>query len=276
MNKNISLFLLVYVFSTAVNAEDATTQTQPTENKPETITIVADTWCPYNCNPKSPHPGFMVDVVKQAFAKHNIEIEYSIIPWTRAIDETRKGMHTAIIGASAGDAPDFILPNIEQGFMQNHFYVKKGNPWRYTGINSLQTITLGLVADYSYNDEIDGYIAKYKLDPKHIEMTSGDEALGINLSKISRDKIGGTIEAKYVVDYYLSQHNMQDKIEDAGVLPPSDKDKLYIAFSPKDKKLAQKYADILSEETSKMRVSGELEKIMDIYGLDDWGKNPKK
>ncbi len=276
MKNSFTLFLSLCVFSVSANAENGATQTQITSDNPESIDIVADTWCPYNCNPKSPHPGFMVDIAKKAFARHNISVNYIVLPWTIAIDETRKGKHTAIVGASIDDAPDFIYPSINQGFMQNYFYVKKGNSWRYAGTDSLKKVVLGAIAGYSYNDEVDAYVSKYKLNPTYIEMMSGDNALGINLSKLVRGKIGATIESKYVMDYYLLQNNMQDKIEDAGVLPASDKDKLYISFSPKDKKLAQKYADILSEETSKMRASGELEKILDTYGLDDWESNPKK
>ena len=266
--KLVILVFCFFLFSSEMHAtaSEVTTGSSP-DTKKEIITIVADTWCPYNCNPKSPHPGFMVDIAKKAFAKHNIEVEYSIVPWTRAIEETRKGMHSAIVGASDGDAPDFIYPSIHQGFMRNHFYVKKGNTWKYDGIKSLGYIVLGLIADYSYNDEIDKYISKYKLDPNRIEMMSGDKALEINLSKIKRGKIGGTIEAKYVMEYYLSQNNLSDQYVEAGELPASDRDRLHIAFSPKNKKLSQKYANILSEETKKMRESGELQKILDIDGL---------
>ena len=100
----------------------------------------------------------------------------------------------------------------------------------------------------------------------------GDNALGINLSKISRGRIGGTIEAKYVFEYYVSINNMKNDFEEAGSLPPSEKDNLYIAFSPANKFLAQKYADIISTETKKMRENGELQKILDTYGLKDWEK----
>ncbi len=269
MQKNLLSFLGLCLFSYPAHAVFKQPDNPPAK---ETITIVADTWCPYNCNPKSPHRGFLVDLITTAFAKHNIDVNYSVMPWADAIAETRKGLHTAIIGAAMGDAPDFIFPTINQAFMQNHFYVKKGNPWRYDGIKSLNGIVLGLIVGYSYNDEIDSYIEKYKFDTNHIEMMAGDEALGINLSKIVRGKIGATLEAKYVVDYYLSLHNMKDDIDDAGQLPPSDKNNLYMAFGPTNKKLAQKYADIISDETKKMRASGELEKIMDVYGLDDWEK----
>lgn len=266
MLKKFIFFILFFLFPIIVNAQEG--------NPPpkETITIIADTWCPYNCNPKSPHPGFIVDIAKAAFAKHNIDVNYSILPWTQAIEESRKGKYTGIIGAAINDAPDFIFPVAAQGYTENHFYVKKGNQWKYNGINSLKSIILGAIADYSYSDELDDYIKKYKLDPSHMQMMSGDDALGINLSKLARGKIGATVESNYVMNYYLSQHNMKDQVDDAGSLPPSDKNKLYIAFSPKDKKLAQKYADILSVETANMRTNGELKKILDIYGLTDWEK----
>ncbi len=269
MQKIIIFFIFICTFSISY-AEDKI------ENKKETITIVADTWCPYNCNPKSPHKGFMVDIAKQAFAKHDIEVIYSVVPWTRAIEETRKGLHTAIIGSAHGDAPDFIFPDVPQGFLQNHFYVKKAGKWRYDGINSLKNIILGIIADYSYNDELDNYIKKYKLDPNKISMMSGDDALGINLSKLKRDKINAIIEAQYVMDYYLSMNNMKNDVEDVGILPPSKEDFLYIAFSPKDKKLARKYAAILTDETKNMRASGQLKKIMATYGLEDWEKPTEK
>lgn len=272
MNKPACLFLSILLFSLNANAEDSPSP----DSKKEVVTVIADTWCPYNCNPKSPNQGFMVDIVKHAFAKHNIDVEYSTMSWDQAIAETRKGMHTAIIGASSEDAPDFIFPTVSQGFMKNHLYIKSGNPWRYNGVDSLKKVVLGAIDGYSYNEEIDGYIKKYKLDPTYVELMSGDDALAINVSKLMRGKIGVTIESNYVMNYYLSQNHLQNKVDDISSLPPSNRDNLYIAFSPKDKALSKKYADIISDETQKMRASGELQKIMDNYGLDDWETAPKK
>lgn len=212
----------------------------------------------------------MVDIAKKAFAKHNIEVEYKIIPWARAITETRKGLHTAIVGAAVGDAPDFIFPDAEQGFVSNYFYVNKGNKWRYSGVKSLKEISLGVIADYSYNEEIDDYIKQYNKYPEYIQIMAGDNALAINLSKLKRNKIGATLESRYVMEYYLSQNNMKNLFEPAGMLELSEEDKLYVAFSPKDKRKAKKYADILTKETVNMRKSGELQEIMDIYGIVDW------
>lgn len=238
----------------------------------ETITLAADSWCPYNCSPVYPPAGFMVDIANKAFEKHGIKIEYKTTPWDRAISDSRKGIYHGIIGASKKDAPDFIFPANPQGWMNVAFYVKKGNEWKYDGIKSLREISLGVVKDYSYGDEIDPYITQYNLNPSFVQPMAGDNALEINLSKLSRGKIGAVVEAKYVVDYYYSQHKKLEKPEEAGALAPSEANNLYIAFSPKDKVLAQKYADILSAEIIKMRASGELKAILDVYGISDWEK----
>ena len=106
-------------------------------------------------------------------------------------------------------------------------------------------------------------------DPAHIQAVSGDDALGINLKKLLSDRVGAIIDSGYVVQYYAVQNKLADQIELAGVTPPSDADKLYIAFGPGGKD-AKKYADILSQGLKDMRGSGELAQILARYDLKDW------
>ena len=76
----------------------------------------------------------------------------------------------------------------------------------------------------------------------------------------------------FKMEYYLSQNNMTGQVAEAGYLPSSEEDNLYIAFSPKNKELSQRYADILTKETAEMRRNGELAAILETYGLTDWEK----
>lgn len=235
----------------------------------EPITIVADNWCPYNCDPASDHPGFMIEIAQKAFGKHGIAVEYSTMPWTRAIEETRNGKHTAIVGSSQKDAPDFVFPSISQGWMRNIFYVKKGNAWKYTGIDSLSQVSLGVIADYTYSDQLDAYVQQHTKNMKYIQVISGEDALNINIRKLLAGRIGALIEGKLVMGYTLAQKNLTDQIEEAGSLESSNQDHLFIAFSPKNPN-AKKYADILSRETKAMRASGELKEILARYNVADW------
>jgi polar amino acid transport system substrate-binding protein len=237
----------------------------------ETITIVADRWCPYNCEPGSERPGVMIEIAQKAFAKHNISIEYLVLPWTRALDETRKNKYTAVGRAGREDAPDFVFPSVAQGHMNNVFYVKKGNPWRYTDVASLEKVSLGVIADYSYSEVVDAYIMAHKNEPKFVQVITGDGALDINVKKLIAGRIGAMIDEENVIRYYLSQHDVANQVERAGSIPASKKDDLFIAFSPKEPK-AKIYANILAKETKEMRKSGELKKILATYNLTDWQK----
>lgn len=237
----------------------------------ETITIVADNWCPYNCAPNAAKPGFMVEIAKKAFEKHGITVEYSNMPWSRAIEETRKGKFTAIVGASRTDAEDFVFPSIPQGWMQNRFYVKKGNAWRYEGPQSLEKVSLGVIADYTYNDDIDAHIKKNAKNLKFVQVVSGDNALDTNVKKLSAGRITAIIEDAHVMHYYLSEHKLRDQIDEAGVVQTAQQNDLYVAFSPTHPK-AKHYAEILSAEMKALRASGELQKILDAYMVPDWNK----
>lgn len=241
----------------------------PHEARCETITIAADNWCPYNCDPKSKLPGYMVEITKKAFARHNIDVEYIILPWRDAVEQARMGKYTAIIGADYMDAPDFIFPNISQGLMYNAFYIKKGDLWRFSNLDSLKDTSLGAITDYSYNALLNEYIDTNKNNKSRVQLETGDNALRINIDKLLTGKVRTIIEAENVMKHYLATHEMVGLLEEAGRLRPSEQDNIYIAFSPREAK-AQKYANILSQETKAMRASGELKKILSAYGLNDW------
>lgn len=235
----------------------------------ETVTLVADRWCPYNCEPDDKRPGFMIELAQRAFARHHITVRYSLMPWTEAIEESRKGNFTGIVGASQGDAPDFIFPDIMQGTMQNRLYVKAGNRWRYKNIKSLRGVTLGVIEDYSYGDALNNYIEKHKNDSKRLHIARGDDALEVNVKKLMSGDIDVLIEDNHVMDYYLSEHRGEAQVGTAGTMPFSTDDDLFIAFSPAHER-SKDYAQILADETRNMKRNGELAEIMKKYGIVSW------
>lgn len=239
--------------------------------KAETITIVADSWCPYNCEPGTEKPGYMIEIAQKVFEKQGISVEYSILPWTRAIDETRAGKHTAIVGAAHEDSPDFVFPEANQGRSQEGFFVKKGSAWRFNGIESLEGISIGAIAGYAYNDVINDYIEKNKDEFKSVQLAYGDDALNANVKKLLLGRIGALVENVDVMAQYINENNKGEEIEFAGSPPTDVQSKLYIAFSPANPN-AKKYADILSQGTKAMRESGELKEIMARYGLEEFSQ----
>lgn len=232
----------------------------------ETITIVADEWCPYNCAPGSDKPGYMIEIAQKVLGEAGHTIEYSNMPWSRAIEESRRGRFTAIVGAARDDAPDFVYPDQPLGISGSVFAVKKGADWKYTGTDSLAAVSVGVIQDYSYSEEFDAYSATHAKDSKRIQVATGENALSTNIRKLDAGRIGALLEDKAVFEYQLAQEGKIGAFDFAGGLEEAE---IFIAFSPAIP-AAKDYAKLLGEGIANLRASGELAKILERYGLKDW------
>lgn len=231
------------------------------------IIIAADFWCPFNCQPNSKKPGYMIEIAQRVFAQHNINITYQIIPWSRALKLCRVGNVSAVVGAYKSDAPDFVYPDVEQGMIGFSYFNLVQSTWSFQGITSLEPKLLAIAHDYTYSAKLNGYIKKYQADQNKIHISYGDEPLKKNIQLLEHGFVDVLIESDSVFWYVSKQLNSQDKFSHAGnsqkALPA------YIAFSPKLAD-ADNYAKILSTGTQVLRESGELAEILAKYGLRDW------
>lgn len=230
------------------------------------ITLVADEWCPYNCAPNTDKPGFMIEIAQYAFERLGHTIPYEEIPWARAIRGTREGQYDGIVGTGRVETPDFVFPENELGLAVHVFYVRQGSAWKYTGLESLEQISLGVVRDYSYGNLYETYIKPNKADGKRIQMVSGATGLMQNIKKLLAGRIDALIEDRAVFQNFLYQTKIPDQFAEAGV---AYEEEVYIAFSPCHPHAA-KYAGILSAAIVELRAAGELDTILRKYGLHDW------
>lgn len=237
-----------------------------TSVKADKITIAADSWCPFNCQPGAELPGFMVEVAKRAFSAKGHEVVYLEVNWSRAIQEARKGNLTAIIGAFKGDAPDFVFPDHELAVLGNTFFVHKENDWTYQGLDSLKRIQLAAINGYDYGDELRGYIQES--GSASVTLLGGDQyPLRRGIRMLSLRRVDALVEADPVFWYNANLLGKADQFKVAG--RASEPMKSYIAFSPRLPE-SEDYARILSEGIASMRASGELDEILAKYGLKDW------
>ncbi len=235
------------------------------QNEDKTVRLVADEWCPYNCTPGDEAPGILVEIAQRALEKEGIKLQYDILPWARAIDESRQGKHDGIVGASIADAPDFAFPDIHQFMMKNAVYTLKDSQWQYKDISSFKTTSLGVIRDYSYNDELDAYVKDNESDQNKVQVVSGEDALEINVKKLLAGRIGTLIEDENVFRMFLrDKPEYKDKFRIAGYLPESETSKIHVAFSPTNKNAAH-YAELIAQETKELQKSGEMDKIIARY-----------
>jgi len=235
----------------------------------DTITIVADPWCPYNCEPESDTPGFMVEIAERVFAEAGIEVRYETVPWVRALQATESGEYNGAIGASKVEATGFVFPAVEQGRMRNGFWVVRESRWQFNGVESLTDINLASLAGYSYGPQVEHYLE----DPSNAHRVTelyGPTPLQNGLNMLQRGRIDALLEDEYVFRYEVKQRNEVDLFRLAGrvELDPQFSD-VYIAFSP-SLPSSQRYASLLGEGMARLRANGELDAILARYGVSDW------
>lgn len=254
------LFLSICCFPIRAN--------EVSENLPKTINLAADDWCPYTCNPASGKAGFIIDISKEIFKKHGIKLKYRFITWTNAIQKTRRGKYHGIVGAFKSDAPDFIFPQQAVGIAENIIYAHPDDFNQYKTLDDFKYVSLGLIQDYSYGDELDKYVQQHKNNREKIQLNTGSEPLYRNIEKVLKRQIDATIEDKAVMAFHQNNYPEQTPLK---AITTWQSEAIYVAFSPR-KEESEHLAKLFDKGLAELERSGELKNILAKYGLRKWKK----
>lgn len=233
-----------------------------------TVSIRADYWYPMNGKPGSENPGYMIEFARLIFGRHGYDIDYQLMPWQRAVTETEAGKFDCVVGAYHDDAPNFVFPKESWGRVTTAIYVRNEDEFIYTDIDSLTNRTIGIIEGYAYSaEDINKAI---ELNEYKFSAVTGAEPLSANIQKLLHGRIDTIIENPAVMSVTMHELNLSGKIKLAGYVgQPSN---MYIACSPANKK-SLNLIKIVDEGTKTLRRSGELQQILQNYGLNDWQKN---
>ena len=229
---------------------------------PRVLTLAADHWCPYNCEPGSDFPGYMIEIAREVFEPAGYEIRYEVINWARALAMTREGRHDGVVGAFHGDAPDFVFPDEPLGRSGNGFFVLAENDWLYKGPESLTGLRVGVIRGYDY-----GALNIPLRDFAQTQIGSGNDALERNINKLLLGRLDALVEDVSVITYRLSRMNARDRLQLASASITYDD--AFIAFSPAIDD-GPYLAAILGTGVRRLRHINRLGTILERYGLEDW------
>lgn len=230
----LSVYCFTTIFALAVWASGAL--------RADTITLVADPWCPYNCQPDSAFPGILIEVAQRAFERSGHAITYKTMPWTRAIKSVRVGRYDGIVGTGPEETPDFVFTDREILSVDHTFFVRRDDTWRYRDLASLARRKLGVVSGYSYGDLHHRYVQPHAEDADRVLIVTGSEPLERLLEFLVVRRIDTLIEDRTAFRYNLRGREALALVKPAGVFA---KETIYIAFSPANER-APEYARILS------------------------------
>lgn len=259
-----STILFLFFFPFVICAE--------TDNN--TITVAADLWCPYNCDPESPRPGYMVEALKELFEEQGYRFRYMNLPWPRALREARLGRIDAVIGAARAEARGLLFPRYVLGLSETVLVARAGANMHYDGPESLKDIRLGVIARYSYdnNGPLDGYIKEQleRKSPNITEITSEHGQIQL-LKMLFNNRLDAFIENRNVITFEAREMGVFDKIEMTAIETVVT---VSMAFSPNKK--GQQLRSVFDRAFPEYRASGRFGQILQKYGLNDWREIPGK
>ncbi len=226
----------------------------------EKLVFVTDEWCPYNCSPEDKnYQGLFIEVVKEALFSYNVEIEYKILPWARAVKEVEKGRFHAVLGASSGDVKNGVEIKNELVRGANCFFTEHDNSWEFKNLESLKSVYTGIINGYTYGSDIDLFIKNNK--NLFSLMPAVNNPLSNNLKKLKLKRIKTILEDKNVMSYVASKDKFS--VKNAGCFQEQP---LIISFSPKFNK-ANYYRDIIDNYLIDNKNKELLKKLYQKYNI---------
>jgi polar amino acid transport system substrate-binding protein len=237
----------------------------------ETLNIAVHEFCPYLCDAAKEEgkEGFVVEIIRAIF-EPAYTLRFHRVPYVRGIRLTEQGEYHGMPMLNSQSSQEIHLSKELIAILVQNFYVKKGDPWRYEGVASLENIIVGTVIGYNYSPvdrEYEAYLRKHRYTDK-VDYTGGVGASLANLKKILAGRIRTFNECSYLVDYLGMTAGITGQLEVAGTLGVLDN---FMGFSPKHPN-AQVLVGRFDEGIRKLRESGQLNRILDRYGLEDWQK----
>lgn len=232
----------------------------------ETLVIAGDIWCPINCEPGSARPGIFVELAQRIFAESGIRVEYQALNWARTLREVRSGELNAAIGAGVEDAPDFIFTATPVAQSRNCFFTRPDTTWRFTGIESLPSVRLGVINDYSYGDPLNRYIAGNRGRGGSVQVASGDRALALNVSKLLHGRLDAVLENSWVMQSMLADSGQAGALRKSGCR--QEDMPIYLAFSPALES-SRRYVELFEQGLQRYRADGRLQALLKAYGIDE-------
>lgn len=193
----------------------------------DTIVLGSDPWCPYNCEPGSYRPGFMVEVAREALEPFGHTVEYRSIAWARALAQTEEGRINGVIGAVPDEAPEFVFgPPI--GTYEDTIVFRQGETRDISDPTNMEGLRVGAINGYEYYGPISVYISQNSDNRDLVQYASGDDALMINLRKLAAGRLDVVTEVRAVMEYTLDRLGQSDEFEVVNIDVAND---LFIAFS---------------------------------------------
>ncbi len=230
--------------------------------KPTNIQVAIIDWCPQICI-EGPQRGYIIDILELFGKEEKLSFNYNLLPWSRGIDDTRRGVVDVLLAPTKTEAPQLHFPQQHVGIQQMCFYGLKENSWRYTGPESI-TATMLIAAEQEASlGELEPYLKK---NPHNFAMQPIDHHW-ILVQKVVKKQADVMIYTSHTMRDYIKGSLMAKDLEEKGCL---NREYIFTAFKPTNKEWAKNLAERFDQFMERSHANGTLEKVMRRYHITDW------
>ncbi|EHZ7341230.1 transporter substrate-binding domain-containing protein [Vibrio vulnificus] len=164
------------------------------------ITAAQDPWAPF-VQQNNANPGISVEIVIEAFKTQGHDVDFKIMPWTRALNEVKDGRVDVLVATWFTQERTSYL-NYSQPYLENSlkFIKRNGDGFEYNGMDSLSGKNVGIIRNYGYGDEF--------LKATNFNKPEANDLVA-NAKKLLAKRIDLTLEDELVAKATLSGAGMK-------------------------------------------------------------------
>ena len=228
----------------------------------DTITLIADEWCPYSCSKQHYKEGIGVDIARGIFEKAGYDVTYKTATWLDAIKQVETGKADVLIGVIKTEVPDMLFPGYHFSYSNTCFISRPEIATNYSTLMSIEKGPIGVIQGYDYEQPLDDYLKKA---PKNM-IIKHQEVDDLFMALI-RKEIDVFIEDDKVATYYSGKNN-HILGKDYSIASCHLTGGVYFAVAPNNSDKTFKILHLLDKGLYQALRDGTLNTIHKQYGFD--------
>ena len=254
---NSPVFLILFLLATSMfNLSHA-----------KTLKVCYDQWAPMTIFPSevSPARGVVIDMLDQIYTSKGYKLIYYEVPLARGLDMVAEGLCDILPEYlfSKNSTKGFVYASEKTFAYSSAFVVRRDDPWRYNGIESIKGKRIATGPGWDYSSMSVDY-QNYIDDPKNsdlVEVIAGyDDVVDRIFRMIKENRVDLYVDNELVLQHILNRLNLGDDLEI--VRPGVEKKLVEIPIFSKKSAAAKRQELIKISDEGRLSLKGEKEKML--------------
>jgi len=233
----------------------------------ETLNVCYDHWAPMTIFPsdESSDRGVVIDMLHQIYTSEGYTLEYYEVPLARGLDMDAEGLCDLLPEYlySSDLEKDFVFATEETFAYTTAFVIRRDDPWRYSGIESIKGKRIATGPGWDYSSMSVDY-QNYIDDPENssfVEVIAGyDDVVDRVFLMIKDGRVDLYADNELVLQYVLNEMKLND---DLIIVRPGLEKKLHERPIFSKKMPAAKRQELIRIwDEGRVSIDGKKEKIL--------------